>query len=202
MNVNDDKIVNVVDYMKNVFADLIKFIGTLSVNDIIFFTSVMGLLILGVTMIYLVKLGRLEKEEPEEDTIDFTNELMTELESVDNDDVLPKALDEPDTLIDLATITKNLEKQKFDIASDLYEKEQEEKAIISYDELIKTNSNLKINYQEETETDGLTVKKVDLDNLTSVDENMEIKSSNITLVSYEKEEAFLKALKELQNLLS
>ena len=189
--------------MKTIFMDFINFIGSLSINDIIFFASVMSLLILGVTMIYLVKVGKESDENIEDSPLDFTKELLTELNPDDNfEDVLPRADDEPENLLDLKTITANLDNQDYSIASDLYEKEQEEKAIISYDELINTASNLKINYQEEIETDGLTVKKIDLENLTTIDDSPNKRNANVTLVSYEKEEAFLKALKELQELLS
>lgn len=42
-----------------------------------------------------------------------------------------------------------------------FEKEQEEKSIISYQELVDSNKDLKINYIEETNVDGLIIKKVD-----------------------------------------
>lgn len=195
--------------MKKIFSDIINIISSLTVNEIVFFTSVMGLLILAVTMIYLIKIGRSTDDElTSTSSEDFSDELLTELTQKNSEetDILPRAADEPDTLIDLKTLTANLENTEYDAPNSKYEKEQEEKAIISYDELIKTNTALKINYTEESVDEGITVKKVDMENITSISDIDEItdtiKTPTVTLVSYEKEEAFLKALKDLQELLS
>jgi len=184
--------------MHELLADLKTLISSLSINDIIFLVSVLMLLVLIVIMIYLIKLSR--KQQGKE-TADFSEELMSKLTSDIEDDSLPKAEEEP-PLIDLKTLTANLSNQDYDIPADKYEKEQEENAIISYDELLKTHSNLKINYSEETKKDGLSVKKVDMNNITSIDEDAPEATINVQLVSYAKEEAFLQALKDLQKLLS
>ena len=82
-----------------------------------------------------------------------------------------------------------------------YEEEQEEKAIISYEELLSKKNDFAINYSEEENMDDLTIKKVDLDNLTNkeIEEKRDI---HVTVISYEKEEAFLQALKTLQQTLN
>ena len=78
-----------------------------------------------------------------------------------------------------------------------YEKDQEEKAIISYDELLNKSNKYGLNYEKEDVYDDLSVKKVDLDNL--VNKNSEIKvNSDVRVISFAKEEAFLEALKRLQ----
>ena len=76
-----------------------------------------------------------------------------------------------------------------------YEEEQEQRAIISYDELLEKQKDLKINYEEEQQIGDITVKKVDIDNISTPVEKEESKP---IVISYEKEEAFLEALKKLQ----
>ena len=48
-----------------------------------------------------------------------------------------------------------------------YEKEQEEKAIISYEELVNSIKKKKINYEDEKNDKDVSIKKIDLDNLIS-----------------------------------
>ena len=59
-----------------------------------------------------------------------------------------------------------------------------------------------LNYSEEENIDeDLTIKKVDLDNLLNKD--IVVKPElKVTVISYEKEEAFLEALKNLQQKLN
>ena len=200
--------------MGNLAVEIVRFIGALSVYEIVFFMAIMSLVILVVTMIHFVRANRFEELSNEED---FTSELLNTLsadkndlieefdvvENKENKSELPRAEDEPDFLLDLKAITENLENQNFDdLDVNRYEKEQEEKAIISYEELLQSTGSYKINYEEEKEDEGITVKKVDLENLTSIDDTIVAKTSNKTLVSYEKEEAFLQSLKELNKLLS
>ena len=107
--------------------------------------------------------------------------------------------DEEGELLDLEGLTKKLKEQANNsniIPSTEYEKEQEEKAIISYDELLKKH----INYEKEERKDDLVIRKVDLSNLINSEVQDEIK--NVRVISYEKEEAFLSALKELNRLLN
>ena len=90
------------------------------------------------------------------------------------------------------------------------EEEQEKKAIISYDELINTQSIPIINYKEEQDMDGLTVKAIDINNLVDTMEPKPIthpteyaveKDNKPILISYEKEEDFLRTLKKLESML-
>ncbi|MBR1416549.1 MAG: hypothetical protein IJ572_01880 [Bacilli bacterium] len=187
--------------MKNILYDLGTFIKSLSFIDIMFIVSILGLVILIVTLIYIIKMN-------DDDTDESTN---IEIDKIDTND----------EELDLLEITKELnESPTKPIVLNDYEKEQEEKAIISYDELLKTKD-LKedINYIKEENIDGLTVKSVDPNELTKPIELPKIKEEyhkivgveeNTTcdnqqkniLISYEKEEEFLKALKKLQNLLN
>ena len=77
---------------------------------------------------------------------------------------------------------------------------QKEKAIISYDELLQRQNKYAVNYEKEEIIDDLVVKKVDLNDLVNKDEQVKIKE--VRVISYEKEEAFLNALKELNSLLN
>lgn len=103
-------------------------------------------------------------------------------------------------MIDLEKITKNIERdyKPANINLTSYEQEQEDNAIISYQELLNSKDKNHVNYDGSfnNKTD-IDIKKVDLSNneKNAYDEHNQI---NITLMSYEKEEAFLKALKQLK----
>ena len=111
--------------------------------------------------------------------------------------------DEEGELLDLESLTEKLknEEKTDQVKIDKYEQEQEEKAIISYDELLSKKNHYAINYEKEEQLDDITVKKVNLNDL--VNKNVEDNSKNIVqVISYQKEEDFLKALKELNSLLN
>ncbi len=77
----------------------------------------------------------------------------------------------------------------------LIKEEQENTAIISYDELLERTSN-NINYDEEytNEYDDLFIRKVTEDSDTKEYVNL----PEVIMMNYESEEDFLKALKKLQ----
>ncbi len=102
--------------------------------------------------------------------------------------------------IDLEAITKNIETNykpaKIELTS--YEQEQENNAIISYEELLKSKDKKKVNYDDEYQNNmDINIKKVDL----KANSGTEIPGTKIevSLMNYEREEAFLKALKQLQS---
>ena len=102
--------------------------------------------------------------------------------------------------IDLEAITKNIEKnyrpETIELTS--YEQEQENNAIISYEELLSSIDNKQVNYDDAFEnTMDINVKKVDLNSTKGTE--MPKTKMEVTLMNYEMEEAFLKALKQLQN---
>ena len=112
-------------------------------------------------------------------------------------------------MLDLESLTKKLKAEDENgerITCTEYEKDQEEKAIISYDELLKKHNRYTLNYEKEEIIDDLIVKKVNLNDLVNKNEE-EIKveeniKEEVRVISYQKEEAFLSALKELNSLLN
>lgn len=104
-------------------------------------------------------------------------------------------------MIDLESITKNIEEtyKPVNIKLTSYEEEQENNAIISYKELLSTNNNA-VNYEEYDNETDVDVKKIDLN--TMDDDSVSNPKIEISLMSYEKEEAFLQALKKLQSTLA
>ncbi len=164
-----------------VINDTISFIKTLSFVDIIFFFAVLTLMLLIITLIYFIRENKEEIEYPS-----------------NPDDHKPSS-----EIMDLKEITAALENaEPSTINLNKYEEEQEEKAIISYEELLKHKNDFAINYSEEENIDNeLTIKKVDLDNL--INHEVSVKPEfKVTVLSYEKEEAFLEALKTLQQKLN
>lgn len=138
--------------------------------DIIFFFAVLILMILIVTLIYFIKTNN----ETEEKDLEETQEMKIAKELRDS--------------------MKNSEPT---IKFTDYEKDQEDKAIISYDELLNKGNNYELNYEKEEMHDDLSVKKVDLDNLVNKNNNT-VSNIEVRLISFQKEEAFLEALKRLQ----
>ena len=138
--------------------------------DIIFFFAVLILMILIVTLIYFIKINNETEEKDLEETqeIKIAKELR---DSMKNSEPTIKFTD--------------------------YEKDQEDKAIISYDELLNKGNNYELNYEKEEMHDDLSVKKVDLDNLVNINNNT-VSNIEVRLISFQKEEAFLEALKRLQ----
>ena len=201
----------------NLFDNLKFFIKSLTLVDIIFFVAIILLLILIVTLIYFIKINKPEvfdnnssggnnDSKDKDDIKNIVNELSNNIKPERE-----KYNDEEDELLDLNSLTEKLkqeEKDRVDVT--LYERDQEEKAIISYDELIQKHHNYAINYEEENVIDDdVVVKKVDLNNLVKEDslvdnniEAMELESGATRAISYKREEDFLQALKELNRLLS
>lgn len=204
--------------MKQILNDIGNFIGSLTFVNIIFFISVLALLIVMVIVIYLIKTrGQDEEDEMMDEVEEFTKTGKKQIdidlfdlvadEKTPAEDILPPAEDEPAELLDLATLTKNISETDYEpIDRTVYETEQEEKAIISYEELLEHTGKMKINYAEETETDGISVKKVDLDNIATKEDTIEVhaeeKVAKVQLMNYDKEEAFLETLKNLKQMLS
>jgi len=163
--------------MKEVLENLFGFIYSLSMGDYFFFIGTFLLIILFIYILYLIKCSDEEKSVKDENT---------------------------DDLFDLASVSEDIEKNYKPAAIKLtsYEEEQENNAIISYDELVKTQKLKKVSYDDEytSEIPELNVKKIDLNNIgNSIIEEPKLE---VKLMSYEKEEEFLAALKTLQNNLS
>lgn len=205
------------------FKDIYKFIATLSFIDIIFFIAILALLILIVTLIYFIKINKevLDEDDFFPKTKDNDKKNTTSNENKENlsnnmnenstqdSEQVPDLLglsdeydDEEGELLDLESLTKKLKStENTDKVCTKYEQDQEEKAIISYDELLKRNNKYAINYEKEEVVDDLIIKKVNLHDLTNKNELVD-KKDVVQVISYDKEEAFLNALKELNNLLN
>ena len=161
--------------MKDLIIHIIDLVGQLTIFDMICLIALITFIILIISVVYMYRLSSLELDEEERDVND---------------------------MLDLKEITKQIEESNREVNIKLtpYEQEQEEKAIISYDELIKNNNSMRINYKEEDDIAGISVKKVDLDNIANIDENSN--DTKVHAISYQKEEEFLEALKKLKNMLS
>ena len=176
------------------FKNFIEILSALTLVDFIFFSSMLLLIILVVSLIYFIKINR--EEMPEEANVNFINEEEQQPIELPQLNVYD---DENNAIIDLESISKALEERKSSpIEMTDYELEQEERAIISYDELVERSKNLSLNYEMEEEPNPeINIKKVDLENLVSkVEDNKP--SLEIRVISYQKEEAFLEALKNLK----
>ena len=206
--------------MGNLLKDFMIFIKSLDFIDILFVMSLVALVVLITTLVYIIKVNDVE--------VDDTDDMVDDLQEDNHKDV--KVEDEE---LDLSKISKEIENAPVNpITLNDYEKEQEEKAIISYDELLKTKDlQEEINYINEKNLGDLTVKSVDVESITrpielpkikeKLKEEKEEKKTNVEeikeqldeldatprhsktiLISYKKEEEFLQTLKSLDNLLN
>ncbi len=156
-----------------IFNDIYNFIMALRFVDIVFYFSILILMILIVILIYFIRINKMEEDE--KNKLGETQEMKIAKELRNN-------MKSNDKMIQFTD----------------YEKDQEDKAIISYDELLnKETNNYELNYETEEMHDDLSVKKVDLDNLVNKSNNA-VSNLEVRVISFQKEEAFLEALKRLQ----
>ena len=108
--------------MINIFKDIVQILSSLSIVDYVLYFAVIALIILIVSLIYIIET---EKEENVE-----------EIKEEENNKELPMNI-EKDGDIDLQSIINAIEESpKPTIDLTAYEEEQENNAIISYDELV------------------------------------------------------------------
>ena len=109
---------------------------------------------------------------------------------------IPPILEYSDETKELMNITKELESVPKERTIELtpYEEEQEQTAIISYDELVKQEG---VAYDDVLSEDGISIKKVDLENTPDV--SKEVVSNDLPRETYAHEELFLNRLKSLQS---
>lgn len=164
---------------------IIKFSSSLTIVDLLFIIVILSLICLVIILLYKVN-----------SNIEYERKQLESHNVVTND-------------LDLRSISQEIEAADKPVSIELtdYEKEQEEKAIISYDELLENTGSFKINYEEYNngesfEEEGLSVKKVDMSNIASIDHEEPLNISKVPVISYAKEEAFLSALKQLQKMLN
>lgn len=175
------------------FADVGEFLRSLSFVDIVFFFAILVLMILVVTLIYFIKINK-------DNNMDILEEIMEEpkKEEIKQEEIKPNLEETAEMKIvkEIADAAKLEPEVKIDPITE-YEKDQEDKAIISYDELLNKNNNYELNYEKEEVHDDLVVKKVNLDNI--VGKNVQtVPTYEARVISFQKEEAFLEALKKLQ----
>lgn len=173
---------------------------TLTFVDCLFFAAVVVLMILIVALIYFIKINK----DEEIIVINDPNEnLPISLDEVENVPISLQDIgqeNETEEPIDLESVAKALEERTINpIEMTEYEQEQEEKAIISYDELLSKSNSSVINYEikEEEEPEDISIKKVNLGNLVNTIEEPKPPKVEVRVISYDKEEAFLEALKKL-----
>ena len=160
--------------MEDVVLTIGGLIKTFTWSDLFFFIATLLLILLLIYIVYLIR------QENDEETI-------ISIEKDENKKTLSEIVDELETDYDPKPI---------DLSK--YEQEQENTAIISYDELLKKVSN-NISYEDDYDSgfDDLTVKKVDPTNTSNTQELVDL--PKVIMMSYDSEEAFLKALKVLQS---
>lgn len=158
------------------FSDIWMFLKNITFIDYVFFFTVVFLIVLVVSLIYFIKI----------------NEEV--IESDEN-------LNDPDNLRAIATSIKS-EQPKDPIVFTSYEQEQEDRAIISYDELLSNTGEFQLNYVDEEKKGDLSVKKIDLNNLINAAVKTEPPKIEVHLISLKREEEFLQTLKELQRSLN
>ena len=181
----------------SIYNSIVRFISSLSTFDIIFFCAIILLIILVIAMLYIVD----QNDAAQFQVLEKKPELNLEINNNDQkaNEVLPLINDN----LDLNEVTKALgEAIPINIDMNKYEIEQEEKAIISYEELLENTGSFKMNYEDEQEQDGISVKKVDLNNIATIDHDVPLDNEKVQVISYAKEEAFLVALKQLQQQLN
>ena len=162
--------------MENIVLTIGGLIKRISFSDVFFFGSSLILILLLVYIVYLIK----------------TDE--TEDKNVNNE--LPKMYPSNEIASIVSDIEENYEPKHVDLSK--YEQEMEDTAIISYEELLKrSNSDIAYDDKYKNKSDDLIVKKVDDTNLSRTREYVNLPSA--VMMSYENEEAFLEALKTIQN---
>ena len=193
MNTNSILLISNIDFIKNVK----DFVSSLTIIDITFFFSVVLLMILVVTLLYFIKMNEDTKDNEEIIKENLTKDLNVNKEEAKYSD------EEEGELFDLESITKALEsKEPSNIDLTAFEEEQEKDAIISYDELINKSKSGAINYKSESMLDDLLVKEVDLNNIVDESTGSSEIVGKTQVISYAQEEAFLEALKKLQQQLN
>ena len=163
-----------------VFArNLLEYFNSLNTYDIIFIGANILLMMLLVTFVYVLKF----KDKKEE----VTNTIV-----VDNSD------------ISLEALTSKLQENTAVIRTDLtkFENEEETKAIISYDELINTQSIPVLKYKNEEEINGLLVRAIDVNNLIETMDPKPISHPAVYNANKEKKYAAISKVKEEELLLS
>lgn len=166
--------------MEKIVLAIGDFFRLITLNDIIFW-SVLVLIIL--TLIYIFYLLKVESEVSEVKEIKKEKK-QKEIKHTTSEDIL--------RIVD--KLQKEYKPEAIDLTS--YEEEQENTAIISYDELLnKVNSNINYDDKYKNKYDDLDIKRV-VSNHSDTNEYVSLPKA--VMLRYENEEDFLKTLKKLQ----
>ena len=172
--------------MENIVLTIGGLFKSFNLSDLFFWGATLILLLLLVYIVYLIR------NEEEEKNI-MVKPFNPNKEPIKLNEVKEEKKDNIKDIVN--NIETNYDPKPIDLSK--YEQEMENTAIISYDELVKKASN-KITYEDEYESglDEVVVKKVDSTNMSNTQELVDLPKA--VLMSYDSEEAFLKALKVLQ----
>ena len=206
---------------------MMDILSIMSENELFFYVIIIMLVFIAICLFVLIfnqnkqLEARLTKdiddkiEDMKEEAIDqidtkelpiIKEEIETFDEEITNGDINEEVPISISELENLQSLTKELELAPKMKAVNLtqYEVEQEERAIISYDELISKSDNVSIVYSDTNTNDNVLVKKVDLEKTGKIELDPIKKeiNSRVNVISYEHEESFLNALKDLQDLLN
>jgi hypothetical protein len=176
--------------MENIVLTIGGLLKSFTWSDAFFFTVTFVLLLVLIYVVYLVKIDdssdiELSESKPNDNDQGLIDVFATPQTKVQEDKPLSKIVSELET---------NYKPEQIDLSE--YEKEQEDTAIISYEELVKRASN-NIYYDDEYDSgfDDVLVQKID--NKESSTKEL-VNLPQAVMMSYESEEAFLSALKVLQ----
>lgn len=154
--------------------NLLEYFNSLNTYDIIFIGANILLMMLLVTFVYVLKF-----KDKKQEAININTAC------VDDSD------------ISLEALTTKLQENTAVVRTDLtkFENEEETKAIISYDELVNTQSIPVLKYKNEEEINGLLVKAIDVNNLIETMDPKPI-SHPVTYNAMKKTHRAISALKE------
>lgn len=164
--------------MENIVLTIGGLFKSFEWSDLFFFLIALILILLLIYVIYLVKLD-------EEDLIKGDMKEESNIDKKPVEKPLSKIVDD---------LEMNYKPEPIDLSA--YEKEQEDTAIISYEELVNRASN-NIYYDDEYDSGFEDVLVQKIDNKESNTQEL-VDLPKAVMMSYESEEAFLAALKTLQ----
>lgn len=176
-------------------------------NEIIIILLVVLVIVLITLIIYLIKLEKGNKNiEPVlDDSLEEEKDLLDELKEESTSPLFSNETDEENAIINVDELLSSCKEIKEETGLDnseiidIYEKEQEKKAIISYEELLKNAAALSINYEkpQEKELEEPDIKIIEISDEPVKSQNIEVESTN-KVISYVKEEEFLQLLKQFR----
>ncbi len=170
--------------------DIILTIGGLfrsfTLSDLFFFGVTLFLILLLIYIIYLVKLDNEDVMIIKHTDKGADPNTLNETRPADIDKPLTKIVNE---------LEMDYKPKPIDMSD--YEKELEDTAIISYDELVnRTSNNIYYDDSYDSGFDDVLVQKIDDNKMSNTQELVNLPTA--VMMSYESEEDFLSALRVLQ----